>query len=496
MEISSIGYEALAQRESPDAVIVVTGAGRVLHWNLGAQLIFGYSSDEAIGRNIAGLIVPANRAEEEARILAETLANGFATFESVRHRKNGTLVYVDISNKIVTDPAHTEPLILVTKKDVTHLRVQRETKQVEERFRAVLESTPDGIVMANPTGHIVFANSQAERLFAYEPGELRGKLVEALLPQRLHKAHIGHRSSYFAQPRVRAMGAGLELHGRRKNGSEFPVEISLSPLRMDETALVMSAIRDISDRKRIEQELREKNIALENASRAKDRFLASMSHELRTPLNAIIGFTGTLLMRLPGPLTEDQEKQLQTVQSSARHLLSLINDLLDVAKIEADRQELRREAVDCRAIVEEVAGSLRTLAERNGLDLTIAIPPESLMANTDRRAVSQILINLAGNAIKFTERGAVKLHACRFAADGHRGIAISVEDTGPGIREQDQAKLFESFTRLDVDYSRTLPGTGLGLHLSRKLAELLGGRLTFRSEYGKGSVFTLQLAED
>src|SRR5205814_2193674 len=197
------------------------------------------------------------------------------------------------------------------------------------------------------TGTIVLVNSQTEKLFGYPREELLGERVEKLVPSRFHGQHPHHRNNYIATPHVRGMGEGLDLYGRRKNGEEFPVEISLSPLETEEGLLVSSSIRDVTDRKRVEKALLEKAIELEKASQAKDNVLASMSHELRTPLNAIIGFTGTLLMRLPRPLNPDQEKQLRTVQTGAKHLLALINDLLDLAKIEAGKVELKIAPTDC-----------------------------------------------------------------------------------------------------------------------------------------------------
>jgi len=219
-----------------------------------------------------------------------------------------------------------------------------------------------------------------------------------------------------------------------------------------------------------------------------------MSHELRTHMNAIIGFTGTLLMGLAGPLTADQEKQLRTVQASAKHLLALINDLLDLAKIEAGKVELKLEPTDCKAVVEEVVATLRPQAEGKGLALQVTLPDQALTIHADRRALSQIIINLANNAIKFTERGSVHLKVNPGEANGKRMVEFSVEDTGVGIRPEDQVKLFAAFAQVD-QARRSREGTGLGLHLSQKLAELLGGKITFRSEYGKGSTFTLALKE-
>jgi len=218
-----------------------------------------------------------------------------------------------------------------------------------------------------------------------------------------------------------------------------------------------------------------------------------MSHELRTPLNAILGFTGTLLMKLPGPLTEEQDRQLQIVRSSARHLLSLINDILDLAKIESGKRDFIFEVVSVAEIVGEVTTALGSRAAEKGLALSSDVAPECATIVTDRRALHQILLNLTDNAIKYTERGSVRIDARPDVYDDMPGVALGVTDTGIGIKNDDFARLFQAFEQLDPTSTRLFAGTGLGLYLSRTLAVLLGGKLSVASVHGAGSTFTLRL---
>jgi signal transduction histidine kinase len=244
----------------------------------------------------------------------------------------------------------------------------------------------------------------------------------------------------------------------------------------------------------INREIALKNLELAEASRMKSAFIANMSHELRTPLNAIIGFTGALLMKLPGPLTPEQDKQLNTIRTSARHLLSLINDILDVAKIEAGKVTLELETVQCQDVVKDVVDTLRPLALQKNLVLEMELADSAIVLETDRRALTQILLNLGNNAIKFTETGTVRVTLTERAGDSGKSlIEFSVADSGAGIREEDQAKLFQAFSQLDSTSTRHAEGAGLGLYLCQNLANLIGGSLFFKSDFGHGSTFTLAL---
>lgn len=469
---------------SPDALFAIAPDGTITDVNEEATRITGYSRKHLINSTFSNYYTDAGQARSGVKqAFAEGRVIGYELTLITRY---GRRILVSFNAGVFSDATGAALGILAAARDITSQKeLEGQLRDSQFYTRSLIESNIDALMTTDPLGIITDVNQQMETLTGCSRDELIGSAFKVYFTEP-DKAEDGIRK-VLGEGRV----TNYELTARSKEGEETVVSYNATTFNDQSGQLqgVFAAARDVTERKRFEQTLQEKNLELENASLAKDRFLASMSHELRTPLNAVIGFTGTLLMKLPGPLTADQEKQLQTIQSSGKHLLSLINDLLDLAKIESGKVKVQLESVALQDVIHEVAETLRPLAERRGLEFAAVLPEASLAVKTDRRAVHQIVINLANNAIKFTERGKVSVELRPRA--GGKSVEITVIDTGIGIRPENQTRMFQAFEQ--VDSAPRLEGTGLGLYLSQKLARLIGGQIEFESEFGTGSRFTLVL---
>jgi PAS domain S-box-containing protein len=371
------------------------------------------------------------------------------------------------------------------------------------RFRDLLEAAPDGILEVEPDGTIVLLNAAAERTFGYTREELLGQLIEVLVPESLRQRHQEHRHHYADHPATRPMGTGLELFARRKDGSQFPVEISLSPIRSSHAFRIIAIVRDITSRKHAEakletmhqeftaeleaknQQLEIRNREVERANRLKSEFLASMSHELRTPLHTIIGFADLLAEDLKGPLNPDQKRFVDHIRRDSSHLLELINDILDLSKIESGRLDLNPELFKAAdAVVETIVG-LRPLADDKQIRIREALDP-TVTITADRVRFKEILYNLVSNAIKFTpEKGQIVIK-CR---KRRYGLSFAVTDTGIGIDPTEHQAIFDKFFQVGSTTRGVREGTGLGLAITKSLVEMHGGRIWVESTPGAGSSF-------
>jgi PAS domain S-box-containing protein len=507
-------------KASPLAIIAVDADDRVILWNESAQRMLGWTEEEVLGK-----LLPTLPPESRQAPRTEEPDPGPQGVEAVRIRKDGVQVAVSIwSAPIVSLGGRLSVLADLTQAHeaertradlIESERAARERAATSQRFSLLLEAAPDAIIEIDPQGRIVLANTEAERLFQRTREELTGLPVEALLPARFRSGHTAHRDHYGAHPVRRPMGAGLDLYAVRKDGTEFAVDINLSPLPLGtEKGHVMCVLRDVSQRRGAEekirvlnqrlerrsaeladanQELSVRNQEVERANRLKSEFLASMSHELRTPLNTILGFSELLSEETAGALNEKQKRFLTHIQRDASHLLELINDVLDLSKIEAGRLELRLEKFPMAVAVAEVLTSIRPLAATKSINLDSDLDTQ-LVLEADRLRFKEILYNLLSNAIKFTPNGG-RVWIESSIVEG--SVCIVVGDTGIGIASEDQQPIFESFRQASATTKGVREGTGLGLAITKRLVEHHGGKIWVESEPGKGSrfFFTLRLSE-
>jgi PAS domain S-box-containing protein len=493
-------------------IIAVDSNGRLQVWNRGAERLFGWKKEEVIGRSANAAFQLQNIPQGEPQLRLP--------------RKDGSIIDVDVwtgpwglpgkdaegnQQGTVAIVAASRPgqdveqkLARVQQELLQMTAQEQETRagmQTERRFRELLEAAPDAIIEVDREGRILLLNLATEKLFGYTREELLGQPVEILVPDAVRGNHGQHRANYWDHPVTRPMGSGLELNGRRKDSSSVPVEISLSPVKSQDGFRVTAVIRDIRDRKQAEDRLRElertytreleaRNREVERANQLKSEFLASMSHELRTPLHTIIGFSELLTEELEGPLNAKQKRFMNHIHTDSRHLLELINDILDISKIESGRIQLRRETFDMTRALEEILSSVRPQAAAKSIAIESSVSiPTAIVA--DRLRVKQVLFNLLSNALKFTPAGG-KIRIDGALQDSF--IEISVSDTGIGIPKEQHQAVFDKFYQVGATTKGVREGTGLGLAITKALVEEHGGRIWLESQPGKGSRFTFTIA--
>lgn len=357
--------------------------------------------------------------------------------------------------------------------------------------RDALEAAPDAMIIIDASGNIRYANRQVSVLFGYPHEDVIGKNVEQLMPERFRGRHVQHRDGYISSGRLRPMGVGLQLFGQRQNGDEFPVEISLSPIHDGDSVLVAAAIRDVTDRKRVEVELviarqvaEQAREAADRANLAKSRFLATASHDLRQPLQSLALLNGTMRRLTRDPeLLEANSQQEQAIAAMSR----LLNALLDISKLESGTIKPEPTHFKVAGLFEELNREFARAAAEKGLQLQIE--SSNKVALCDPSLVEQILRNLVSNAIKYTRRGAVSMRCL----EENQVLCIEILDTGIGIPKDQIPFIFDEFYQVGVPTHSLRDGYGLGLNIVQRIVNLLQLQLDVRSEVGKGSVFTLSL---
>ncbi len=473
---------------APNAMVMINGEGVIMLVNLEAEKLFGYTREELLGAFIEKLVPqrfhanhPHLRKNFFSAPKSRSMGAGRELFGS---RKDGTEVPIEIGlNPLEIE---NETYVLASIIDIT------ERKKADDRFRLAVEAAPNAMIMVDSSGKIVMANKQTEKLFGYDRDQLLGNQIESLVPERFRAQHPGMRAGFLTNPKVRSMGAGRDLYGRKSNGEEVPIEIGLTPVESGTEIFVLASIIDITERKKNEQLISSREAAFE-ASRIKSQFLANMSHEIRTPLNGIIGLTNMLFAT---DTTGTQQDLLEGVRVSADALLELINDILDLSKIEADKMELEIVNFSLEQVVADAVSIISTAAKQKKITIRTDINRQlPLWFKGDVAKLKQILINLLGNSIKFTPEGEITLHVKHLSADeSPYTLQFEVIDNGIGIAPDVRGRLFEVFTQGDSSTSRKYGGTGLGLSISKKLVEKMDGVIDVDSELGKGSRFWFKLS--
>ncbi|HEX5170852.1 MAG TPA: PAS domain S-box protein [Cyclobacteriaceae bacterium] len=475
---------------APDAMIIVNQEGNIEIVNAQTEKLFGYSREELIGQAVE-ILIPnrfrANHPHHRDRFFSDPRFRAMGTgLELFGLRKAGDEFPIEISLSPLAISGGTMAVAAI--RDVT------ERKKAEEKFKGLLESAPDAMVIVNREGKILLVNAQTERLFMFPREEMIGRPVEMLIPERF-QMHNEHRRRFFLDPRVREMGRGLQLFGKRMDQTEFPVEISLSPLETAEGTIVLAAIRDVTQRKRVEEEISQLNkdlqFNLQQLQASNDELSAfsySVSHDLRAPLRAIHGYTKILSLQYISQLDNDARQLMQSIMQNAQNMGQLIDDLLTFSKI--GRKKIQQVSIDMNKLVASVLEDLENTMPSSEARIFIHPMPN---LEGDLSLIRQVLTNLIGNAIKYSrQREEPLIEIGSFTKVDDSGSTVYyVKDNGVGFDMRYYDKLFGVFQRLHN--ANEFEGTGVGLALVHRIIVKHGGTVWAESQAGKGATFFFQV---
>jgi PAS domain S-box-containing protein len=443
-----------------------------LRWDDQMFQLFGRSRSE--GKPPDVLMAESLHPDDSARSgreLTDTLS-GIRPFDTefrIVH-PNGAVRYLKSAARITSGAHQGAPRMFGVSFDIT------ERKLADEQFRMAIEAAPTGMLLMSRTGCIVLVNAEIENLFGYTRAELLGQRIEMLVPERFREGHPGFRQGFFSAPNARAMGKGRDLYGLRKDGSEMPVEIRLTPLQITAREFVLSSIIDLTQRREMD--------------RMRSDFISTVSHELRTPLTSITGALGLVQSGAMGTLPDKAAAMVRIAYKNSGRLARIINDILDIGKLEAGQLSLQMVSVPLADLLQQSIEANLGYAEKCAVRFLLDDCPDNARVQADPDRLMQVVGNLLSNAAKFSPAGADVLIR---VVTGMTHMRVEVEDSGPGIAEEFKRRIFEKFTQADSSATRGFEGTGLGLSIARGLVESMGGTIGFTSVVGQGSTFFLEL---
>ncbi|MDQ2654384.1 MAG: PAS domain S-box protein, partial [Chloroflexota bacterium] len=474
---------ALAAATNGIVIIDAAAPGNpIVDVNPAFETLTGYTHDEAVGHSARMLYGPETDLAATHRIREAIQAGNDITETLLTYHQDGTAFWCHHSVAAVRDSAGNLTHFVGVLTDVSQ-RMQAEAalRESEARFRGVWENTRDAMSLTDEQGIILAINPAHRELYGFPPERIVGKPFSIIFPEGARSEKQANHRALFAQD-VPAMG--FESTAPQADGAVREVEGRSGFIEVDgKRTIMVSAIRDVTDRKRLEHDLRQALHGAQAAAHSKSLFLAMMSHELRTPLQAVLGYADLLLLGPEGSLTPEQTADLGSIRDGAVRMMRLVDDLLDLSRMEVGQLELAMEPVDLAVTIAQVRQDIAPQAAARGLDLVIALPPALPPVRGDASRLRQILLNLAANAVKFTEAGTIQITA---RAAGEE-IQIDVRDTGIGIDAADLPSIFEEFHQVDNSMTRRHGGAGLGLAIAQRLAQQMGGSITVASTAGAGS---------